>query len=87
MAQALDALPAAWRCAIISVVWGDSDVCVELGPCDPEAAAGIGQALEQAFEGRGIILNGLVLSDIDGALGMPWSRRPPAKGNGRTDPG
>ena len=73
VAAALDALPSAWRCAIVSVTWGGTTCCAELGPCDPKTAAGIGQALNQALGGRDIILNGLVLSDVDGALGMPWS--------------
>jgi hypothetical protein len=65
VAAALNALPSAWRCAILSVICSDTDCAVELGPCDSAAAAGIGKAIDQALEERDITLNGRCLCALD----------------------
>ena len=75
---ALGALPSAWRCAIVSVGWGDTECCIELRPCNPEAAAGIAQTLEP----RDVVVNGVSLCEIDFsdpvcAIGMPLGSRKP----------
>ena len=83
MARAIAALPTAWRCAIISVMWGDAECCIELTLCTPEAAVGIAQALAQVLEGRDIVVNGLwfdgELDWFKRAYRTPWTTRPGAR--------
>jgi hypothetical protein len=74
MEQVIDAFPTDLRRAISSVVCCQSCIYVELRPCTEEAAFGIGRAFEQACEGCEVIMNGLGLAEIAGALGTPWSR-------------